>query len=128
MRRIFPILVLVLFLVPLSSINSMGYAQVYAQSGSPEIAGALSRLKNNPRYQGRILGTHVKRNSGRLLYEVRILRPDDRVILVYIDPQTGGVVGDSERRQRRAVTPNRNNRNFGDRPNRQNRDIRRGLR
>ena len=125
MRRIFSILTLVLFLGSVNSMNS----RVYAQSGSPEIAGALSRLKNNPRYQGRILGTHVKRNSGRLLYEVRILRPDDRVILVYIDPQTGGVVGDSERsKQRRAVNPNRNNRNFGGRPGRQDRDIRRGLR
>lgn len=125
MRKILSILTLVLLLGSVNSMNS----RAYAQSGSPEIAGALSRLKNNPRYQGRILGTHVKRNSGRLLYEVRILRPDDRVILVYIDPQTGGVVGDSERRkQRRAVNPNRNNRNFGGRPNRQNRNIRRGIR
>lgn len=131
MRRILSILTLVLVIGSVNSMNSGVYAQRYAQSGSPEIAGALSRLKNNPRYQGRILGTHVKRNRGRLLYEVRILRPDDRVILVYIDPQTGGVVGDSERRQRRAVNPNRNNRNFGGRPNRQNRqnrDIRRGIR
>lgn len=129
MRRILSILTLVLAIGSVNSMNSESYAQSFAQSGSPEIAGALSRLKNNPRYQGRILGTHVKRNSGRLLYEVRILRPDDRVILVYIDPQTGGVVGDSERRkQRRAINPNRNNRNFGDRPNRRNRDIRRGLR
>lgn len=125
MRKILSILTVVLLLGSVNSMNS----RVYAQSGSPEIAGALSRLKNNPRYQGRILGTHVKRNSGRLLYEVRILRPDDRVILVYIDPQTGGVVGDSERRkQRRAVNPNRNNRNFGGRPNRQDRKIRRGIR
>jgi len=128
MRKLLSILTLVLLLGSVNSMNSRVYAQVYAQSGSPEIAGALSRLKNNPRYQGRILGTHVKRNSGRLLYEVRILRPDDRVILVYIDPQTGGVVGDSERRQRRAVTPNRNNRNFGGRPNRQDPNTRRGIR
>ena len=127
MRKLLSILTLVLFLGSANSMNS----RVYAQSGSPEIAGALSRLKNNPRYQGRILGTHVKRNNGRLLYEVRILRPDDRVILVYIDPRTGGVVGDSERRQRRVVNPNRKNRknqDFGGRPKRQDRDIRRGLR
>jgi len=130
MRKILSILTLILLLGSLNSMNS----RVYAQSGSPEIAGALSRLKNNPRYQGRILGTHVKRDRGRLLYEVRILRPDDRVILVYIDPETGGVVGDSDRRQLRAVNPNRNNRgnrgnrDFGVRPNRQDRDIRRGLR
>ena len=127
MRKLLSILTLVLFLGSANSMNS----RVYAQSGSPEIAGALSRLKNNPRYQGRILGTHVKRNSGRLLYEVRILRPDDRGILVYIDPRTGGVVGDSERRQRRVVNPNRKNRknqDFGGRPKRQDRDIRRSLR
>lgn len=130
MRKILSILTLVLLLGSLNSMNS----RVYAQSGTPEIAGALSRLKNNPRYQGRILGTHVKRDSGRLLYEVRILRPDDRVILVYIDPETGGVVGDSDRRQLRTVNPNRNNRgnpgnrDFGGQPNRQDRDIRRGLR
>ena len=127
MRKLLSILTLVLFLGSVNSMNS----RAYAQSGSPDIAGALSRLKNNPRYQGRILGTHVKRNSGRLLYEVRILRPDDRVILVYIDPRTGGVVGDSERRQRRVVNPNRKNRknqDFGGRPKRKDRDIRRGLR
>jgi len=95
MRKFIPILALVVFLGGLNSINS----GVYAQSGPPDIAGTLSRLKNNPRYQGRILGTHVKETRGRYLYEVRILRPEDRVTLVYVDPQTGGVVGDSDRRQ-----------------------------
>ena len=110
MRKFISIFALVLFLGAVDSTNS----RVYAQSGSPEIAGALSRLKNNPRYRGRILGTHVKRNAGRYLYEVRILRPDDRVILVYIDPRTGGVVGDSDRRKnRRAVKPGRRDRLFG---------------
>ena len=130
MRKLVSILSLVLCLGVLNSINSTSYAQ----SGSPEIAGALARLKNNPRYQGRILGTHVKQNGGRYLYEVRILRPDDRVILVYIDPQTGGVVGDSDRRQqRRATKPARRDRLFGrgapNRPKRPNRDrdIRRGF-
>lgn len=66
-----------------------------AQSGTRDITDSLSRLKNNPRYQGRVLGTHITRDGGRYLYEVRILRRDDRVILVYIDPETGGVVGDS---------------------------------
>jgi hypothetical protein len=125
MRKLIPILALVVFLGGLNSMNS----RVYAQSGPPEIAGALSRLKNNPRYQGRILGTHVKQNRGRYLYEVRILRPDDRVILVYIDPQTGGVVGDSDRRQqRRATTPARRDRLFGrGGANRRDKDIRRGF-
>lgn len=128
MRKFISILALVFFLGTLNSMNST----TYAQSGSPEIAGALARLKNNPRYQGRILGTHVKETGGRYLYEVRILRPDDRVILVYIDPQTGGVVGDSDsRNRRRATNPARRDRLFGrdgaNRPNRNDRDIRRGF-
>lgn len=128
MRKLISIFALVLFLGALNSMNS----RVYAQAGPPEIAGALSRLKNNPRYQGRILGTHVKRNAGRYLYEVRILRPDDRVILVYIDPQTGGVVGDSDRRkQRRAISPDRRDRLFGrggaNKRGRNNQNIRRGF-
>ena len=126
MRKLISILALVLFLGALNSMNSIAYAQ----SGPPEIAGALARLKNNPRYQGRILGTHAKPNGGRYLYEVRILRPDDRVILVYIDPQTGGVVGDSDRRQQRRATnpPRPRDRLFGrDGANRPDRDIRRGF-
>lgn len=73
-----------------------GGGAAYAQSMG-DISGTLSRLKNNPRYQGRILGTHIRQNRDGYVYEVRILRPDDRIILVYIDPQTGGVVGDSDR-------------------------------
>ena len=125
MRKFIPIMALIVFLDGLNTMNT----RVYAQSGPPEIAGALSRLKNNSRYQGRILGTHVKETRGRYLYEVRILRPDDRVILVYIDPQTGGVVGDSDRRQqRRATKPARRDRNFGrGGANQRNKDIRRGF-
>ncbi len=78
-----------------------GSGAAYAQP-SGEIAGALSRLKNNPRYRGRILGVHVRQQRRGYVYEVRILRPDDRVILVYIDPATGGVIGDSERRRSNA--------------------------
>ena len=81
-------------------------APALAQGASRDIADSLSRLKNNPRYKGRVLGTHLQRNNGETLYEVRILRKrDDRVILVYIDPETGGVVGDSER----SVRPQRTN-------------------
>gem|GEM_PF-805704 len=72
-----------------------------AQSASRDISKTLSRLDNNPRYQGRILGTHLRQDGDQFLYEVRILRPDDRIILVYIDPKTGGVVGDSERSAQR---------------------------
>lgn len=73
--------------------------QAVAQSrGGGDLSGSLERLQNNPRYQGRIIGTQIRRTARGALYEVQILRPDDRVIVVYIDPTTGGVVGDSERR------------------------------
>lgn len=73
----------------------------WAQNAVRDISDSLSRLKNNPRYDGRVLGTHLRRDGSGYLYEVRILRRrDDRVILVYIDPETGGVVGDSERSAR----------------------------
>jgi len=87
-----------------------------AQGVSRDIAETLSRLKNNPRYRGRVLGTHIRRDGGKILYEVRILRRDDRVILVYIDPETGGVVGDSERsgaRPSRSRNDNLNRQNRG---------------
>ena len=73
----------------------------WAQNPSREISNTLSRLKDNPRYDGRVLGTHLRHHAHGYLYEVRILRRrDDRVILVYIDPETGQVVGDSETRPR----------------------------
>ena len=73
--------------------------QAAAQArGGGDLSGSLERLQNNPRYQGRIIGTQIRRTAQGALYEVQILRPDDRVIVVYIDPTTGGVVGDSERR------------------------------
>jgi hypothetical protein len=92
-----------------------------AQNGARDITASLSRLKNIPRYQGRVLGTHIKRDGGRYLYEVRILRRDDRVILVYIDPETGGVVGDSLSSNARP-TQRRNNQNR--RPSNNRRDRR----
>ncbi|MGB0671735.1 MAG: PepSY domain-containing protein [Rhodospirillales bacterium] len=69
-----------------------------AQGRSGDLSAALSRLANNPRYEGRVLGTHLRQTQRGVLYEVRILRPDDRIVLVYIDPETGGVVADSEGR------------------------------
>ena len=72
--------------------------QAVAQSRDSDLSGSLQRLQNNPRYQGRIIGTQIRRTERGALYEVQILRADDRVIVVYIDPTTGGVVGDSERR------------------------------
>ncbi len=74
---------------------------VAAQSRGGDLSGALDRLQNNPRYRGRIIGTQIRRTERGALYEVQILRTDDSVIVVLIDPNTGGVVGDSERRQRR---------------------------
>ena len=69
----------------------------YAQSAPREILNSLSRLQNNPNYAGRVLSTQLRNSSRGPLYEVRILRSDDRVVIVYIDPRTGGVVGDTLR-------------------------------
>ena len=69
-------------------------ATAYAESRF-NLQKTLRRLETNPKYRGRVLGTRVVRTTGGELVEVRILRPDDRVIIVYIDPQTGGVVADS---------------------------------
>lgn len=69
-----------------------------AQSRGGDLSGSLERLQNNPRYQGRIIGTQIRRTERGALYEVQILRSDDRVIVVYIDPNTGGVIGDSQQR------------------------------
>ena len=69
-----------------------------AQGRSGDLSSSLQRLQNNPRYQGRIIGTQIRRTARGALYEVQILRPYDRVIVVYIDPATGGVVGESQRR------------------------------
>ena len=66
----------------------------YAQQGF-NLQRSIKRLQANPRYRGRVLGTRVVRTRQGRLVEVRILRPNDRIIIVYIDPQTGGVVGDS---------------------------------
>ncbi len=71
-----------------------GETAAYAESRF-NLQKTLRRLKANPKYSGRVLGTRVVQASGRKLVEVRILRPNDRVIIVYVDPQTGGVVADS---------------------------------
>jgi hypothetical protein len=92
-----------------------------AQNGARDSTTSLSRLRNIPRYQGRVLGTHIKRDGGRYLYEVRILRRDDRVILVYIDPETGGVVGDSLSSN---VRPSQNRNSNPRRPSNNRRDRR----
>ncbi len=66
------------------------------QGSGPDLSEALDRLQRNPAYAGRIVGTHVLRDpsGGRaFLYEVRILSPGDRIIIVYLDPDSGAVVG-----------------------------------
>ncbi len=93
MKRILSILPVFLVL----GLCAAPIGEAMAAENPRELSAALSRLKNNPRYQGRILGTHIRRDNAGFQYEVRILRRDDRVILVYIDPETGGVIGDSER-------------------------------
>lgn len=62
---------------------------------SPPLSELLRRLQNDPDYAGRVVGTHTVRagNGGSaFLYEVRILSPDDRIVIVYLDPRTGSVV------------------------------------
>lgn len=71
-----------------------GEAAAYAENRF-NLQKTLRRLKANPKYSGRVLGTRVVQTTNGELVEVRILKPNDRVIIVYIDPQTGGVVGDS---------------------------------
>ncbi len=82
----------------------------FAQSRGGDLSNSLERLQNNPRYRGRVIGTQIRRTERGALYEVQILRADDCVIVVYMDPITGGVVGDSEQRGRCGGTPRRRGR------------------
>ncbi len=59
------------------------------------LSDMLRQLQRDASYAGRIVGTHTvrARNGGSAyLYEVRILSPNDRVIIVHLDPDTGAVV------------------------------------
>ncbi len=94
MRKLLDLLIIIL----VAGLVAIPVQHAAAQSRGGDLSGALERLQNNPRYQGRIIGTQIRRTQSGALYEVQILRSDDRVIVVYIDPATGGVVGDSERR------------------------------
>ncbi|MDH5749655.1 MAG: hypothetical protein OEY85_10140 [Rhodospirillales bacterium] len=78
--------------------SPVGGNEAHAQDKRGRGVGSLSNLQKNPKYRGRVLGTHVFRTGpdrDSYLYEVRILTPDDRVILVYVDPATGQVVRDT---------------------------------
>ena len=69
------------------------------------LSDMLRQLQRDSSYQGRIVGTHTVRapNGGSTyLYEVRILSPNDRVIIVYLDPRTGSVVRNPDAWLRRA--------------------------
>jgi len=73
------------------------------------VADTLSRLSN----RGRVLGTHMGRDGN---YEVRILTPDDRIELHYVNPRNGRIVGGG-RPPRRDARPQRNQRDWNrDRP------------
>jgi hypothetical protein len=94
MRKLFALLVIILA----AGLVAVPAPQAVAQSRGGDLSSSVERLQNNPRYRGRVIGTQIRRTERGALYEVQILRADDRVIVVYIDPTTGGVVGDSERR------------------------------
>jgi len=64
-------------------------------SHAADLQSSISRLKNNPHYRGKILSTHIRELNNRSIFEVRILKKNDRIVIVYIDPETGGVIGDS---------------------------------
>ena len=97
MKRILSAAILGLSLMMMSPAAPIpGEAAAYAQEFF-NLQQSLKRLKANPRYRGKVLGTRIVRSSDGQLVEVRILRPNDRIVIVYIDPQTGGVVRESRR-------------------------------
>jgi len=62
---------------------------------APDLFSILANLQRNPAFAGEVLTTqqyYPNPGSPRFLYEVRILRPDDTIIIVYIDPMTGQIV------------------------------------
>lgn len=83
--------------------STVAHAQTSTKK-SAELSNTLSRLANNPKYQGRVIGTHLRRSDSGYLYEIRILRPNDSVIVVLVNPQTGRVIRDSERKNGRSNT------------------------
>ena len=76
-------------------VTGMAGAAAAQSDRSPPLSDLLRRLQRDSDYAGRIIGTHtVRPGSGgsAFLYEVRILSPDDRIVIVYLDPRTGSVV------------------------------------
>ncbi len=98
LRKTIKTLLSLAVLMALFAAPSWGGNEAFAQEKQGRGLGAIGALGKNPKYRGRVLGTHVFRTGqGRdsFLYEVRILTPDDRVILVYVDPATGRVGRDT---------------------------------
>lgn len=83
--------------------STVAHAQT-SKKNTAELSKTLSRLANNPRYTGRVIGTHLRQSGKGYLYEIRILRPDDSIIVVLVSPQSGRVIRDSERKKQK---PNR---------------------
>lgn len=66
-----------------------------ALAQAPDLFSILAQLQRNPDYAGQVLTTqqyYPDPGSPSFLYEVRILRPDDRIVIVYIDPMSGRIV------------------------------------
>lgn len=78
----------------LAAMLAVGGAAAAQNDRSPPLSDLLRRLQRDTSYAGRIVGTHVVRSQSgsAYLYEVRILSPDDRIIIVYLDPGNGAVV------------------------------------
>ena len=106
MRKLLTFLIIILA----TSLVAIPAHNAAAQSRGANLSDSIERLQNNPRYRGRIIGTQIRRTERGALYEVQILRADDCVIVVYMDPITGGVVGDSEQRGRCGDTNRRRGR------------------
>lgn len=78
-----------------AALLALGGGPALAQQGAPDLFAILSALQQNPAYAGEVLTTqpyYPDPNSQRFLYEVRILRPNDQIVIVYIDPMTGQIV------------------------------------
>ena len=89
MTRILAIAILLAVLSPIA-----GPAAAQNDRTMP-LSDMLRQLQRNASYQGRIIGAHTVRapdGGPAFLYEVRILSPDDRVVIVHLDPRTGSVV------------------------------------
>ena len=89
----------------LAALISIGGPAAAQNDRSMPLSDMLRQLQRDSSYAGRIVGTHTVRahdGGAAYLYEVRILSPQDRVIIVYLDPRTGAVVRNPDAWLRRA--------------------------